>query len=103
MTDFGLSKETINDIVTIVKNNLGNTKNAKLYIFGSRATKNFRKYSDIDLLLAADEYDTEKLSSISDEFSDSDIPFCIDFVLGRDLYEAYSENINKEKKLLKVF
>jgi len=46
MTRFGLDEEILDRIVEIIK---GNTSVNRLFLFGSRATGNFRDRSDIDL------------------------------------------------------
>ena len=88
---FGLSEKDISIIKNEIKKNLGSTKYPKLYIYGSRVKGNARDFSDIDLLLKADSYDIKALSNI--DFSELDVPYKVDFVLDKDLFEAYRKEI----------
>ena len=88
---FGLSEEDILLIKNEIQRNLGSTKNSKLYIYGSRVKGNHREFSDIDLLLKADEFDENALGKI--DFSELDTPYKVDFVLDTELFESYREEI----------
>lgn len=88
---FGIPAESIKLILDEIKSHLGSSIGARLYIYGSRVKGNYRQYSDIDILLKADNYDENELSKI--DFSELDIPYKVDFVLDRDLYEPYKEEI----------
>ena len=51
----------------------------KAILYGSRAKGQFRKGSDIDLCLVADDSFTRAdLLRIAADFDDSDIPYCVD-------------------------
>lgn len=89
--NFGLSSSDIDSIKEEVTKNLGATVNAKIYIYGSRVKGNHREFSDIDLLLKADSYDIDSLSKI--DFEKLDTPYKVDFVLDKDLFEGYREEI----------
>lgn len=93
---FGLNSKDIDLINAEISSNLGHTKNPRVFIFGSRAKGTHRKYSDIDLLLKAESYDLEKLSKM--DFSKLDIPYVIDFVLDKDLFEEYRQGITSDLK-----
>jgi predicted nucleotidyltransferase len=94
----GINIDSKNKIISQVKKNLGNTKSPKLYLYGSRAKGNHRKYSDIDLLIIAVSYDRSSLSKI--DFSDLDIPYKVDLVLEPDLFEEYKSEIVSHMILL---
>lgn len=81
--------------------NLGNTIEPQLYLFGSRAKNTHREYSDIDLLLCAESFDTKMLELI--DFENTDIPYTVDFVLEPNLYKKYIEEINSHKVLITDF
>lgn len=88
---YGISSQHLEQILLEIKSHLGKTSNPEVYIYGSRVKGNHRQYSDIDILLKADSYDEEELSKI--DFTELDIPYKVDFVLDRDLYEPYKEEI----------
>lgn len=96
---FGISDTDIQIINEEIYKNLGNTLNPKVYIYGSRIKGNFRKFSDIDILFVADSYDEESLSKI--DFTALDIPYKVDFVLKKDLFEGYRDEIEKHMVLFR--
>ncbi len=55
-------------------------KTYKVYLFGSRAKGNNRKYSDIDLAVKSDELTSYIKSQIEAEFENSTIPYEVDVV-----------------------
>jgi predicted nucleotidyltransferase len=87
----GLKPNELREILDHIKKHLGGTKNPKIYLYGSRVIGNFREFSDVDLLLCADEYDEKSLSMI--DFNETDTPYKIDFVLDKDLFEKYRDEI----------
>ena len=86
---FGLEQKHIELIKTILKKYL--LKDQKVYVFGSRSTGNYKKYSDLDLAIEGN-IDIIKLSN---EFKDSSLPIDIDIVLIEDLSNEFLENIKK--------
>ena len=88
---FGLNEKNISLILNEIKSNLGSTVNPNIYIYGSRVKGNFREFSDIDLLLKADSYDERALLHL--DFSELNIPYKVDFVLDKDLFEGYRDEI----------
>lgn len=89
---FGLPEPDFNSIKEEIKKHLGETKVAKLFVYGSRVKGNAREFSDIDLLLLADEYDEQELEKI--DFESLDTPYKVDFVLDKNLFEKYREEIH---------
>ena len=89
---FGVPDSDFLKIINEIKNNLGKTLNPKIYIYGSRVKGSFRKFSDIDLLLIAESYDEAELAKMN--FSDLDTPYIVDFVLDKDLFEKYRDEIH---------
>ena len=89
--NYGIDKEDIELILNHIKDNLGSTIKPQIFIFGSRAKGNHRKYSDIDLLLKAESYDLNALSNL--DFEELDTPYKVDFVLDSDLIEAYRDDV----------
>ena len=88
---YGISEEDLDLIVNEIKQHLGNTLSPKLYIYGSRVKGTARKFSDIDLLLIAEKYDESTLKQI--DFDELDVPYKVDFVLGKNLYSEYKDEI----------
>jgi len=96
---FGLSESEYefltNNLIQPMKN-LG----ARVFIFGSRATKKYSQFSDIDLLYSDPTKDILKASDIFKLLSaieDSSFPYKIDLVKDTDLAASYRENVNIDK------
>ena len=87
---FGLEQKHIELIKTILKKYL--SKDQKVYVFGSRSTGNYKKYSDLDLAIEGN-IDIIKLSN---EFKDSSLPIDIDIVLIEDLSSEFLKKIKKD-------
>ncbi|NCN40842.1 nucleotidyltransferase domain-containing protein [bacterium] len=69
---------------------------AKVFIFGSRATNKHHKFSDIDVLFVQDPKNpipSSLTSEILTEFEDSHFPYKIDLVDGSTLAKSYRANI----------
>ena len=88
---FGIPEKSFKAILKEIQSHLGDTSNPQVYIYGSRVKGNFREFSDIDILLVADKYDESALSQI--DFESLDIAYKVDFVLDKDLYDAYRDEI----------
>ena len=87
---FGLEQKHKELIKTILKKYL--SKDQKVYVFGSRSTGNYKKYSDLDLAIEGN-IDIIKLSN---EFKDSSLPIDIDIVLIEDLSNEFLKKIKKD-------
>lgn len=88
---FGLKDSDLKLILDEIIKHLGETSRPEIYIFGSRAKGNYRPYSDLDLLLKAEQYDKKSLSNI--DLAELNTPYKVDFVLDDELYDAYREEI----------
>lgn len=98
---FGIEEKHLNSLIQYIKLNLGQTKNPKLYIYGSRVKGNFRPYSDSDLLLKANEDDEKSISQI--DFNELDIPYKVDFTTENKLFEGYKDEIFQHMQEIKMF
>lgn len=93
---FGLEQRYIDFILQVLRNNI-TEKEAKFYIFGSRAKGNYKQYSDIDIAVKLPE---EKLSAgilgkILIEFSDSTLPYEVDVVDLNAIDDMFKNLISK--------
>jgi predicted nucleotidyltransferase len=68
---------------------------SKLFLFGSRARGDFKKYSDIDLLIVGD-VSQQMLSEVKEALEESSLPYKVDLVLEKDLAPSYQENIRRD-------
>jgi len=75
-------------------------KNARVYIFGSRATNTQKKFSDIDILFIPNPKHPipgHVLHQLLSEIEDSNFPYRIDLVNYLELAKSYKDRIEKEK------
>ena len=86
---FGLEQKHIELIKTILKKYL--SKDQKVYVFGSRSTGNYKKYSDLDLVIDG----IVDIIKLSNELKDSPLPIDVDVVLIDDLSSEFLENIKR--------
>lgn len=91
---FGLEKRHIDFILEILHQNIPQ-KDAKFYVFGSRAKGTYKEYSDIDIAvqLPKGKLSADTLGKILIEFSDSTLPYEVDVVDLNAIDEKFKELI----------
>lgn len=72
-----LEPEFIFLIKSCVKKNF---PQAKIFIFGSRAKENNRKFSDIDIAIKDSKINSQKLAKTRFELEESNLPYKVDLV-----------------------
>ncbi len=92
---FGLEKRHIDFILKVLNKNISQ-KDAKFYIFGSRANGNYRQYSDIDIAvkLPKDRLSADILGKILTDFSDSTLPYEVDVIDLNSIDEKFKNLIS---------
>ncbi len=74
---------------------------AEVWAFGSRARKQAKPYSDLDLaVLSAEPMSLSLTAELKDAFSESDLPWKVDIVDWTAISAEFREIINKDKVLL---
>ena len=97
---FGLDTSVLNQISTLLTQNLQSKKNYLVYVFGSRARGTHRQYSDLDLWIECDPPLTSaEKTNLDDIFEDSDLAITIDIVTPETCLKAYEPQIKNEMKL----
>ena len=78
---FGRDKRYLDFILQVLKDNIPQ-KDAKFYIFGSRAKENYKEYSDVDIAvkLPDKKLSADILGKILLEFNDSTLPYEVDVI-----------------------
>lgn len=77
---------------------------ARVWLFGSRARGDHRKFSDIDLLFELPNGDALRpslLSEIRESLEESTLPYKVDLVPLSELAEAYKAGVLKDRIELK--
>jgi predicted nucleotidyltransferase len=96
---FGLSKDQYILLDELLIKPL-KSKNASVYVFGSRARGNFHPFSDIDILFVEDKQNIispSELSRIKENLEDSKLEIKVDLVRIEDLAKSYLATANKDK------
>jgi predicted nucleotidyltransferase len=76
---------------------------AQVWVFGSRATGNARRYSDLDLALEADRpLELAVLADIAEALSESDLPYKVDVIDLRSVDPAFRALIEPEMVVLAI-
>jgi predicted nucleotidyltransferase len=96
---FGLRDSIINNIQSILSKY---DEIKKALIFGSRARGDYRKTSDIDIAIFADNITSTKLNLLRNDFEELDIIYTIDVV---DFYKISKEELknNIRKQGIVIF
>jgi predicted nucleotidyltransferase len=67
---------------------------ANIWLFGSRARGDAKKYSDIDLLIDLGKpISLDLLTKLNMDFEESDLPYKVDVADARSISEAFRKNI----------
>lgn len=93
---FGLENRHIEFILKVLSNNIVE-KDAKFYIFGSRAKNTYKEYSDIDIAVEIPQkkVSANVLGKILIEFSDSTLPYEVDVIDLNSIDEKFKNLIAK--------
>ena len=75
---------------------------AKFYIFGSRATNRYKKYSDIDIAIDSPDMTFDKKLQLEIEFENSVFPYEVDIIDLNNINEDFKNLIKKELVELKI-
>jgi len=75
--------------------------NARVYLFGSRATGRAKKFSDLDLCIKADKpLGLNVMSALAEDFSESDLPWKVDVVDWSTTNPDFRKIIDQDKMVL---
>lgn len=97
----GLSQKDLNILIEGLKGSLLAGQKLKVYVFGSRARGDYKKYSDIDLLVEAEPLmNSRQRRLVIDFYEDSDLPIKVDLVLKEDLVDSFRPSVESDKKLI---
>ncbi len=70
---------------------------ATVYIFGSRARGDHRRFSDVDILVDSLADLSSTISSIIEEMEESNFPYKIDLVDDRSVADSYRSSIYRDR------
>ena len=94
------SEKELEIIKNIIKKYL---PNCEVRVFGSRITKKFKKFSDIDMaLVSPNKIDTLALAHIKLDFEDSDLPYRVDILDWNTISPEFKKVIEKKYEVLNL-
>lgn len=100
MKVYGIKKNELEKIRSILASFLQKNPKTKVYLFGSRANNKFKKYSDVDLLIESNSKDIQRdISKIKDALEESDLPYQFDIIHQSKVIPEYQKQINRQKVL----
>lgn len=70
---------------------------AKVYIFGSRARGNHRRFSDVDILVDSPADLSSAIGPIVEEIEESNFPYKIDLVEDHSIADSYRSSIYRDR------
>lgn len=88
---FGLERRHWNVIESLLIQPLKQL-GCQLWVFGSRARRDHKKFSDLDILIGGP-VERTKLASIAEHLEESTIPIRVDLVHEDDLAESYRSSV----------
>ena len=95
-----LEKRHLNIVQQILQSRL---PDEQVWAFGSRTTSTAKPYSDLDLaIINSRPTALELLASLSEDFSNSDLPFRVDVVDWATTSEAFRSIIQKHKVVIQT-
>jgi predicted nucleotidyltransferase len=99
---FGLSEKEWAMVMDLVVKPLQN-QGCKVFIFGSRARGDHKKFSDLDLLYeSAKPLSLGKIGVIQSNIEESNLPIKVDLVNLEELANSYKENVLRDRTLIKA-
>lgn len=89
------------EIKNLFQEFFGDLDDAKIYLFGSRATGKHKEFSDIDIAINSKSKDILKRIPLFNEgWEKSKLPYKVDITAWKDIYKPYLPQIRKEKVTL---
>jgi uncharacterized protein len=70
---------------------------AKIWVFGSRARGDHKKYSDLDVLYQAGNLPSGLMYDIKTNLEESKLPIKVDIVNDSELAKSYRESVEKDR------
>lgn len=95
MTRFGLTAQHEQVLTDILITPLAK-KGVSLFVFGSRARGDYKKFSDLDILVEG-VVPESLLSRIRESLEESSLPFRVDIVCLHDLADSYRAGVLRDR------
>lgn len=90
-----LSPDELELVITVIRRLL--SSDSKVWVFGSRATGNAKRFSDLDLLIDNNKpMSLELLATLSNAFAESPLAYKVDIVDAHTISKSFLDNISKQ-------
>lgn len=100
MKAFGIDQKYLELLAKLFEKHLADIPSTKVWIFGSRAKGKQRPNSDIDLLISAKTKKVkDKITGLSADLKDSDLPFVVDIVYQPELAEEFKADVLRTRMM----
>lgn len=94
----GLDRKSIKEIQGLLTAQLKEKDSYSVYFFGSRATSQYRQYSDLDLWInSIPSLSTTELGQLRELFEESDLPIKVDLVTDDSCTDDFKKDIHSKK------
>lgn len=94
---YGLTDDEYHYILKAVVEPL-NQQGAKVYCYGSRARGDYKKFSDLDLMVESAQDVGKVISDIKEALVESSFPYKVDLVQLSEFAESYKQGYFKDRK-----
>lgn len=74
----------------------------KAFVFGSRATENYRDNSDLDLFIMDKTITPQVMTKLEEDFEQSDLKYKVDIILRSRISDDFYEKIKKDLKPISI-
>jgi uncharacterized protein len=91
---FGLTTSELNFILSTIVDPI-KKQGAKVFCYGSRARGDYKKFSDLDLMV--ENGDEINLYELHEKVQESNFPYKVDIVHYKDFADAYKTGYEKDK------
>lgn len=93
--DYLFIKETFNRTFSIITK----SDDVKIWCFGSRARGDYKKFSDLDLMIESEKDCQQQIGTVNAIFEESALPIKVDIIQLQDFAKSYKANFLKDRVL----
>ena len=101
-SNLDLTPDDLATVITILEQHLTPMGSVVVSVFGSRATHQAKKYSDLDLIIEANSgaIPAQVMALLTYDFEESLLPFKVDIVDSAEITDGFRATISKDKKTI---
>lgn len=101
MRNYGFLPSELAELKKLLQKHFGDLTDVKVYLFGSRAKGDHKKFSDVDLAIQSKSKDvSSRIAQFQSEWEESRIPYRLDVTNWKDVFKPYLPEIRRTRKIL---